>query len=177
MEFGLCVRKEKLQTGLQRRLFFCEIFFLCCIFQPWIFNQRKSPPISRPGRWVRFADYLLWAAEWEWAQLLFKKVTSQAWLLLITLLASCAGMTEDGKWRVLEAQHPLLSGWNPTFQGFIAAALLLANLKAIHLITIHCRLKKTSSRAQNEVIMNYEGRHKTFTTLMPLVLIKLPVVL
>lgn len=51
-------------------------------------------------------------------------------------------MTEEGRLRVLEAQHPLLSGWNSTFQGFIAGASLLANAKARHLLTIHCLNRK-----------------------------------
>lgn len=53
-----------------------------------------------------------------------------------------AGMTEEGELRVLEAQLPLLSGRNPTFQGFIAVALLLANAKGRHLQTIHCLNRK-----------------------------------
>lgn len=51
--------------------------------------------------------------------------------------------TQGGKLRALEAQHPLLSGWNPILQEYNAAAQLLANAKGRHLLTIHCQLKKS----------------------------------
>lgn len=70
-------------------LFFVK-YFSSAAFSNRGFSTNASllPSQGQRVRWVRFADYLLSAAEWEWAQLLFMEVTSQAGLLLLALLGS-----------------------------------------------------------------------------------------